>query len=161
MVWHLLQLELAVAVLLTQPVVLGNEPTVVPLLNRDRGDLRDRILQAASSPTQNVLLVLNGVQADERPEASWEVHVEPAGNVEQRNSLVGVVSLFGREQGPGKFVFAIDQSIHAAAKKGLQVRFVPTSGIVIEGAPQAANVRSTVTIGEVSVVIETPEPGER
>lgn len=157
MLGHLLQLELVFTLLLAQPVVLGQEPTIVPMVPLEGSKTRNRVLEAARAPTQNVLLVLKGLKADVRPEVSWEVHVEPAGvSVGARGtSLVGVVSLFGREHESADFVFAIDNAITAAGDKGVQLRFVPTSGVVVEGAPQAAKVRSTVTIGEVSLAIET------
>jgi hypothetical protein len=161
MVWHLLQLELVFAVLLTQPVVLGKGPAIVPMLTAEGSELPNRVLDAARAPAENVLLVLKGVEAEVRPEVSWEVYVEPAGTRvgEQGTSLVGVVSLFGQERDSAEFVFAIDKAIVAAGEKDLQVRFVPTSGVVIEGAPQAITVRSTITIGEISLAIETAKPG--
>jgi hypothetical protein len=157
MAWHLLQLELVFALLLQQPVVLGKGPAVVPVLTAEGSKLPNRVLEAARTPAENVLLVLKRVEADVRPEASWEVYVEPAGTPvgEQGSSLVGVVSLFGRERESAEFVFAIDKALVGAGKQGLQVRFVPTSGVVVDGAPQAATVRSTVRIGEISLAIET------
>jgi hypothetical protein len=160
MLWHLLQLELVFALLLQQPVVLGKGPAIVPMLTAAGSKLPNRVLEAARAPAENVLLVLKGIEAKARPEVSWEVYVEPAGTPvgEQATSLVGVVSLFGQERGSAEFVFAIDKALVAAGGKGLQVRFVPTSGVVIEGAPQAATVRSPVTIGEISLAIETAKP---
>ena len=72
--------------------------------------------------------------------------------------LVGVVSLFDRGNEPAEFVFVLDNAITAAGKKDLQVRFVPTSGVVVEGRPQTAEVRSNVTIGEISLGLETAAP---
>ena len=157
MMWHLLQLELVVTLLLTQSAVLGKEPAIFPVKIEGK-EMRKQVLDAARSPTQNVLLVLKGVEADARPEASWEVYVERAGTsaVEPGSSLVGVVSLFGRERESAQFVFPIDTAINAAGEKALQVRFVPTSGVVVgDGAPQAPNVRSAVRIGTISLAIET------
>jgi hypothetical protein len=161
MVWHLLQLGLVFAVLPKQPVVLGKGPTIVPMLTSEGSKLPNRVLEAARAPAENVLLVLKGVEAEVLPEVSWEVYVEPVGTRvgEQGTPLVGVVSLYGRERESAEFVFAIDKAIVAAGEKRLQVRFVPTSGVVIEGAPQAATVRSTVTVGEISLAIETAKPG--
>lgn len=161
MVWHLLQLELVFAVLLTQPVVLGKGPAIVPILTAEGSKLPDRVLEAARAPAENVLLVLKGVEAKAPPEVSWEVYVEPTGTPggAQGTSLVGVVSLFDRERESAGFVFAIDKAVAAAGEKSLQVRFVPTSAVVVEGVPQAATVRSTVTIGEISLAIETAKPG--
>ena len=76
--------------------------------------------------------------------------------------LVGVVALF--DQGikaegqqnvePAEFMFVLDNALAAAGKRDLQVRFVPTSGVVVDGRPQAAEVRANVTIGEISLAIE-------
>ena len=103
-----------------------------------------------------MVLVLKGVEAESPPQVSWEVHVEPAGATPgaQGTYLVGVFSLFDREREPAEFLFVLDNAIAAAGKKGLQVRFVPISGVVVEGQPQPAEVRSQVTIGEISLGLE-------
>lgn len=157
MVWLLLQLQLVFALVPTQPVVLGKGPAIVPMLTAEGSKLPSRVLEAARAPAENVLLVLKGVDAQKPPEVSWEVYVEPAGTPvgAQGASLVGVISLFGREREPAEFAFAIDKAIVAAGTKGLQVRFVPTSGVVVDGEPQAATVRSIATVSEISLAIET------
>lgn len=158
MMWLLLQLQLAFAVLPAQPVVLGEEPAIVPLVTGEDGKLSDRVIHAARAPTENVLLVLKGVEAKERPDASWEVYVQPATSAgEQGGSLVGIVSFF--DQKSAEFVFAIDKAIAAAGEQPVQIKFVPTSGVVIDGAPQPATVHSPATIGEITLVIEEAETG--
>ena len=128
----------------------------LPLVSREDKTLSKRIFEAARSPAQNVVLVLKGVEAKARPEGSWEVHVEPAGVTLDAEGpyLVGVVSLFDRGREPAEFLFVLDNAIVAAGKADLQLRFVPTSGVVVEGKPQAAEVRTSVTIGEISLAIE-------
>jgi hypothetical protein len=165
MVWLLFELELIFSLLLAQPVVLSKEPLTVPLVSREHKTLSKRLFEAAHSPSQNVVLVLKRVEAETRPEATWEVYVEPAGATPaaQGPYLVGVLTLFDRgiksegQQGrePAEFLFALDKAITAAEKRALQVRFVPTSGVVVEGRPQKAEVRSNVTIGEIGLAIET------
>jgi hypothetical protein len=165
MVWLLFELELIFSLLLAQPVVLSKEPLTVPLVSREHKTLSKRLFEAAHSPSQNVVLVLKRVEAETRPEATWEVYVEPAGATPAAEGpyLVGVMTLFdlgiksegqqGRE--PAEFLFALDKAIATAGKTALQVRFVPTSGVVVEGRPQKADVRSHVTIGEIGLAIET------
>ena len=139
-----------------QPVALGKEPVTLPLVSREEQTLGKRLFDAARSPAQNVVLVLKGVEAESPPQVSWEVHVEPAGATPgaQGTYLVGVFSLFDREREPAEFLFVLDNAIAAAGKKGLQVRFVPISGVVVEGQPQPAQVHSQVTIGEISLGLE-------
>ena len=169
MVWLLLDLALIATIFLAQPLVLGKEPVTLPLVTLEDRSLRQRLVEVARSPSQNVVLVLNGVESNIRPEASWEVHVEPAGvSPDVRDSsLVGVVSLFdrgirsaeGQAREPAQFFFALDTAIATAGERALQVRFVPISGVVDRGGPQAAEVRANVTIREISLAIETaPRP---
>ncbi len=165
MVWLLLDLALVATIFLARPLVLGKEPVTLPLVTMEDRSLRQRLVDVARSPSQNVVLVLNGVEANSRPEASWEVHVEPVGvTPDARDSfLVGVVSLFdrgirsaaGQERDPAQFLFALDTAIATAGERALQVRFVPISGVVDRGGPQAANVRANVTIREVNLAVET------
>jgi hypothetical protein len=165
--WVLLGLEVISTLLLAQPVVLSNEPLTLPLVSSEDKTLRNHLFEAARSPTQNVVLLLKGVKADAPPEVSWEVYVEPLGSTldAQGPYLVGVFSLFDRgirsegqqNREAAEFLFVLDNAIAAAGKKALQVRFVPTSGVVVDGQPQTAEVRSNVTIGEISLAIE-PAP---
>ena len=165
--WLLFELELISTLLLAQPVVLSKEPLTLPLVSREDKTLSKRLFEVARSPTQNAVLVLRGVEAEARPEASWEVYVEPAGTTSDAQGpyLVGVVSLFDRgimsegqqNREPAEFLFVLDNAIVAAGKRDLQVRFVPTSGVVVNGQPQTAKVRSNVTIGEISLAIEAAQ----
>ncbi|HET9475255.1 MAG TPA: hypothetical protein VFO82_15250 [Steroidobacteraceae bacterium] len=155
--WLLFELEAIFSVLLAQPVVLGKAPVTLPLLSREDQALNRRISEAARSPAQNVVLVLKGIEAQSRPEVSWEVHVEPAGAIPdaQGPHLVGVFSLFNSGRDPGEFLFVVDNAIAAAGKKDLQVRFVPISGVVVDGKPLPTEVRANVTIGAISLALES------
>lgn len=163
----LMELKLISTLLLAQPVVLSGEPLTLPLASREDKALSTRLFEVAQSPAQNVVLVLKGVVAEARPQASWEVHVEPAGATpgDPGPYLVGIVSLFDRgimskgqqNREPAEFLFVLDEAIAAAGKKDLQVRFVPTSGVVVDGQPQPVVVRSNVTIGEISLAIEAAQ----
>jgi hypothetical protein len=157
LVWLLFELEVIFTLLQAQPVVLGKEPVTLPLLSREDKTRSKRLFEAVRSPDQNVVLVLKGVEAQARPGVSWEVHVEPAGATPDASApyLVGVVSLFDGDRQPVEFLFVLDAAMAAAGKRDLQVRFVPTSGVVVEGQPQKADVRANVTIGEIALAIET------
>jgi hypothetical protein len=156
MVWLLFELQVIFTLLLTQPVLLGKEPVTLLLVSHKDKTLSNRLFEAVRSPSQNVVLVLKGVESKAPPEVSWEVHVEPAGAKPGAGDpcLVGVVSLFDRGREPAEFLFVLDDAIAAAGKKDLQVRFVPTTGVVVDGQPQAVEIRSNVTIGEISLAIE-------
>jgi len=151
--WLLFELE--VILMLAQPAQLGDAPVTIPLASLDDKRVARRLFEAASSPAQNVVLILKGVKTQAAPGASWEVHVEPTGATpdDQGRNLVGVVSSY--DPAPGEFLFVIDPVINAAGKKNLQVRFVPTSGLVVGGKAQPAEVRPGVTIGEIALAIET------
>jgi hypothetical protein len=162
-VWLSFELEVICSLLLAQPATLGGKPLTLPLVSFEtqrqtqRQTHRERILDAARSPSLNVVLVLKDVTAATHPGISWEVHVEPVGAKPDAagSSLVGVVSLFEGAPAPAEFFFVLDGVIAATGKKNLQVRFVPMSGVVVGGRPQAVDVRSTATIGQISVGIET------
>ena len=154
--WLIFELQVIFTLALTQPVVLSSEPVSLPLVSREDRTLGKRLGEAARSPALNVVLVLKGVESAGRPEVSWEVYVEPAGTtqVAQGPYLVGVFSLFDQRRTPAEFLFVLDNVIAAAGEKDLQVRFVPISGVVVEGQPQSAEVRSNVKIGEISLGLE-------
>jgi len=155
--WLLFQLELIVTLSLSQPVVLGPEPVTLPLVSLgDRVNGR-RLFDAAKSPDENVVLVLKDVRVDAPPGVSWEVHVEAAGNKENANGphLVGLISAYAAEAKPAEFDLVLDDAIVAAGRRDLQLRFVPVSGVEVDGEPQPAELRSSMTIGEISLGIET------
>jgi hypothetical protein len=162
--WLLFGLEVISTLLLAQPVVLSKEPLTLTLVSSEDKTLSSHLFEAARSPAQNVVLLLKDVKAEARPEVSWEIYVEPLGSTldAQGPYLVGVLSLFDRgirsegqqNREPAEFLFVLDNAIAAAGKGALQVRFIPSSGVVVEGQPQTAEVRSNVTIGEISLAIE-------
>ncbi len=160
--WLLIELELISTLALAQPVVLGDETLTLALVSREDRELCRRLKDAARSPAKNVVLLLKGVAADAPPQASWEVHVGRAGAKHDAEgaSLVGVVALFGegvRSEGsgrPAEFVFVLDRAIAAAGAMGLEVTFAPIAAVDVDGKAAPAAVRSTVTIGEISLAID-------
>jgi hypothetical protein len=163
-VWLQFALDVIAAVVLAQPAVLGAEPLALPLPPLEDRMLRDRLCDAVRSPSENVVLVLEDVEAETRPEASWEVYVGPmdAATDPEGPYLVGVVSLFDQgilseerqNREPAEFLFVLDRAIAAAGNEDLQVTFIPTAGVVVDGQPQPVDVRSTVTIGQMSLAID-------
>ena len=155
--WLLFQLELIVTLSLSQPVVLGPEPVTLPLVSYgDRAHGR-RLFDAAKSADENVVLVLKNVTVDAPPGVSWEVHVEAAGSKGAANhpDLVGLISPHEAEGKAAEFDLVLDDAIVAAGRRDLQLRFVPVSGVEVDGKPQPAEVRSSMTIGEISLGIES------
>jgi tyrosinase len=151
-----------------EPVILSREPLTLPLVSREDKALTKQLNDAVRAPAQNVVLVLTGVEAESPPGASWEVYVAPAGAKLDAKSpyFVGIVSLFGqgilseghKDHDPVQFVFPLDKAMAAARAKDLQVTFVPSSGVVVDGRPQPAEVRANVTIGDISIAIEAAQP---
>jgi hypothetical protein len=150
--WLLFGLE--VMWVLAQPAQLGGGPVAIPLVSLDDKQVSRRLFEAACSPEKNVVLILKGVKTQAPPGASWQVHVEPTGANpnEPGRDPVGIISVY--DPVPGRFVFVIDPVINAVGEKDLQVRFVPTTGLVVEGKPQLAEFRSDLTIGEIALAIE-------
>ena len=89
------------------------------------------------------------------PAPHWTLRA-PTSSASSRYSI-GDHSEGQQNREPAEFLFVLDNAIAAAGKKDLQVRFVPTSGVVVEGQPQTAEVRSNVTIGEISLAIESTQ----
>jgi hypothetical protein len=157
-VWLQFALDVIAAVVLAQPAVLGEEPLTLPLASRDDRTLRGRLCEAVRSPSENVVLVLEDVRAEARPEALWEVYVGPtdAAADPARPDLVGVVSLFdqgimsGNRQNrePAEFLFVLDRAIAAAGNQDLQVTFIPAAGVVGGGRPKARRGGYNVTKGK-------------
>jgi hypothetical protein len=154
--WLLFQLELIVTLSLSQPVVLGDAPVTLPLVSRDDRGHGRRIYDAAKSPDETVVLVLKNVTVDAPPGVSWEVHVEAAdGKSGARDPrLVGLVSAYVPEDEPAQFDLVLDEAITAAGRRDLQLRFVPVSGVEVDGKPLPPEFRSSMMIGEISVGIE-------
>lgn len=162
--WLSFVLELIARIVLPEPAVLGAEPVTFGLGSHADRPLGERLDEAVRSPSESVVLVLGEVRADARPEVSWEVYVAPAGAATDPEGpqLVGIVALFDRgiasagrpSPEPAKFVFVLDRAIAAAGSADLQVTFAPAAGIVVDGRPQAVEVRSRVTIGEISLAID-------
>jgi hypothetical protein len=146
-------------------VELGSDPVSIQI---DVRRARQRLISAADSPAQTVLIQFEDISADKNPGASWEVYVGLPLNAQadpHGPHFVGAISLFAagvRSEAHGQFqptavAFSLDKAIPAAFRNNaskLEVRFVP-SGILINGKPSQPNVTSKVRIGRISLAIET------
>jgi hypothetical protein len=131
----------------------------------------ERLKAIAESETESVLLQLKCVQSDRPPGAIWEVYVGlPADAKPNAESpyFVGIVALFGdgikseaKQHEFAEFVYPLDRAISAAEGSGLQATFVPSSGVVVDGRPQPAEVKSPVRIAEVNLLLDTTQAGEQ
>ncbi len=130
--------------------------------------LGERLALAAKTQEETLILQFTAIEADRNPGAAWEVYVGlPAGAKPDAESpnFVGNVALFGdgiKGEGhhPAQFTFALNRALRASADpSALQVTFVPTSGIVVDGRPVPAEVRAPVRIGEVNILVEKKRAG--
>jgi tyrosinase len=145
------------------PIKLGPEPVSFEI---DVRQLRAQLGPVAESRTDQLLLRLDGLEADRQPGAVWEVYVGTgaAGARPDSPSYVGNLSLFGKgirgdthgEFEPARAVFVINRAMAAALKQGgdrVPVTFIP-HGILVDGKPSTPQVESPVTIGSASLMIQ-------
>ena len=102
----------------------------------------------------NLVLVLKNVTVDAPPGVSWEVHVEPVGGEGDPRDphLVGLISAYLPEDKPAQFDLVLDEAIKSAGRRDLQLRFVPVSGVEVDGQPHPAEFRSSMSIGEILAI---------
>ena len=146
------------------PVELGAERVSIPI---DIKAIKQRMLSAAQSTSQTLLLKFDQVEAERQPGVVWEVYVGlPPGKEPDAQSpyFVGTMTLFStgiRSQmkhnyKPAEFQFALDRALANALRTNadtLEVTILP-SPILIEGKPTKPKVASKVRIGRVSIAIE-------
>lgn len=170
-IWNPPFFEVAVIARFKKPFRLTKTPVRIPLTAANAGtrSFPSKLLQAVRTPGKNAVLQLKGVEAERHPGASWQVFVGPAGLTPDPRSpfFVGVMGLFGggiksRKSGhyhPGDFAFPIGKAILGAGDaSNLQVVFVPTSGVEVQGRPLPAEVRADLTVAEMSIVIDEAMP---
>jgi tyrosinase len=150
---------------LPQPLQLDNTVRTLPLAAREDRGISTRLATLAQSQNDTVVLQFNNVQAERNPGAAWEVYVGLAPNARPdalSPNFVGCVALFGdgvRGEGhhnmPAQFTFPLNRALRAAnGPNALQVTLVPTSGVVVDGRAQPAQVRAPVQIGEVALLLD-------
>ena len=159
--------ELIRNIRLERPLVLDKDIRVLPLMALEERELTRRIVSLAKSGTDTVILQLKNVEADAQPGAMWQVYVglPPNAKYDARSPyFVGNVAMFGdgvKGEGhhPAEFTFPLNRAIRAlSARSSLQVTFVPSSGVVVDGRPQPAEVKAPVRIGEVNLLIDKAQP---
>ena len=148
------------------PVELGGERVSVPI---DIKEIAKRIAAVAESRTDMLLLQLDDVEAERQPGVVWGVFVGLPEGGEATAGIaahVGSLSMFGaairseaghgRAFQPARFVFPLNRAVQAALKESsekLTITFVP-QGIVVNGRATRPEVKATVKIGKMSLVIE-------
>lgn len=153
--WPLIVAVQILAVDLPHPLELGQDAVEITLIASDDVDLGRRVNSIAADPKQNLVLHLRSVEADEKPEVSWEVYVASSDKADCDNvpALAGILSLYGAPPN-AEFVFPLDPAVVAGEPVGLKVIFRPTSGLVVDGEPVPPTVRTSVRIGGISIETE-------
>jgi hypothetical protein len=153
-----------------RPFLLTKEPVIFPLYGEgvDGKLLGARLAELARTAGKSAVLRLKDVEAKAEPGASWEVYVGPPGLTPDARGpyFVGVVGMFAgglpRRDGhyhAGEFAYPIDRAVAASSDPSkLQVLFVPTSGIEVQGRPLPAEVRANVSVSEVDIVVDEALP---
>jgi hypothetical protein len=146
------------------PVELQGEAVSVPL---ELAGIRGKVAEVLASKADVLLLDLAGVEAEKQPGVSWAVYVGARNDVEagvKGPAYVGTLALFGsgvrsekhHEFKPAHFVYPLNRALQAAIRgnaERVQVMFVPL-GLVVDGKPTRAEVKSPVHIGKMSLVID-------
>src|ERR1700758_3633984 len=146
------------------PVELKGEKVSVPI---DLKEIAAKVATVLESKADTLLLDLDGVEAERQPGVAWAVYVGSPDEAEadvNSPSYVGTLSLFGsgvrsekhHEFKAAHFVYPLNRAAKAALKANaerLQVTFVPL-GIVADGKPTRPEVKSTVRITKISLVID-------
>jgi tyrosinase len=149
------------------PVEVGGERVLIPI---DIKAMKERMLSAADSSSQTLLLIFDKVEAERLPGVVWEVYAGlPAGKTPDPNGpyFVGTMTLFStgiRSQKmhnykPAEFQFALDRVLASALRTKadkLEITIVP-SPILIDGKPTKPRVASPARIGRVSIAIENQQ----
>lgn len=149
------------AVDLPHPLELGQDATEITLIAPADAGLLRRLITVAGDPSENLVLRLHRVEADEVPKVSWEVYVASSDPLDCDNvpELAGILSLYGALPGAA-FVLPLDAALLATQPIGLKVIFRPTSGLIVDGEPVPPNVRTTVRIGDISLETEKASNGK-
>jgi tyrosinase len=168
LIWNPGPIVLAEVARFPRPFPLTKEPVVFSIAeDAEHQGLGARLAELARTPGQTAVLQLKGVEAKMHPGASWEVYVGPADLRPDPNSpyFVGVLGMFaGGLPKPGhyhagEFVYPIDKAVAASGDpSNLQVLFVPTSGIEVQGRPVPPDVRAEVMVSEVCIVVDAALP---
>jgi len=147
-----------------RPFMLRDRPVRLPLVPPEQRNMLPRLAEAARGGG-NLALRVAGIEADAQPGISWEVHVGPSGFTPGPASFVGIFALFGaglktrrNHYHPADFVFPLNKALANGDPARMEVQFVPVSGLAEPAGRERLAVRSSVSVGEVSVVVDAPMP---
>jgi len=149
------------------PVICGPERVSIPI---EIKALRQRMLSAAQSNTQTLVLKFDDVEAERQPGVVWEVYAGlPSGKEPDPESpyFLGTMALFstgvrtkmGHDFKPAEFEFSLNRVIANALRTNadkLEVTIVP-SGILINGKRSQPKVAAPAKIARVSIAIENQQ----
>ncbi|HXV73528.1 MAG TPA: tyrosinase family protein [Sphingomonadales bacterium] len=168
--WIPVLAELKSLVVWQPRTVLSGKPVRVPLAPAaERESLGKQLHAFAPAPRQNAFLQIKGIEAETQPGISWEVYVGPRGfrPVPQSPYFVGIFALFSaglktrkEHYRPAEFAFPLGRVLEAAPDPAnLEVVYVPSSGLETkEPMLEKLDVRSRLTVGEMSVAVDTAMP---
>lgn len=153
--WTLIVAVQILAVDLPRPLELGQDSSEITLIAAGDADMSRRVSTIATDPAENLVLLLHNVEADEKPEVSWEVYVASSDKMDCDNvpALAGILSLYGALPS-AEFVFPLDSAVVAGKPVGLKIIFRPISGLEVDGDPVSPTVRTSVRIGAISLESE-------
>ena len=154
--WTLIIAAEILAIDLFQPLELIEEPVEITLISPDDADLQRQVSRVSADPSENLVLRLSSVEADEASGVSWEVHLVSVQNADcrERSVLIGVLSPFG-VRSDTEFAFSLASAVGAGSPSGLKLIFRPVSGIEKDGEPVPPTVRGTMRIGGILLESET------
>jgi hypothetical protein len=151
------------------PIKIGPDPVEIPLdLRRIEAQLSPRILESRS---QNLILEMDGIEADKQPEISWEVYIglpQGAKPDPEGPHFVGIISLFGagirsgdghHKFTPARAAFPLSRALRAAGRnlkpEAVMLTIVPSS-LLIKGKLVPMKPAANVTIVNLSISAEVP-----
>ena len=153
------------------PVICGAERVTIPI---DVKAIRQRMLSAAESTSQTLVLRFEDVEADRQPGVVWEVYAGlPAGKEPDPDGpyFVGTMALFSagvrgqmrHDFKPAEFEFPLDRVIANALRTNadkMEITIVP-SAILINGKRAKPKVAAQARIARVSIAIENQQKRTR
>ena len=152
------------------PITLTSDPSMVTI---DLKELTGKVQPLLDSTTDQIALELLDVEAESAPGVVWDVFVGAPKDTmpdSQSPSFVGSVALFGagirreatHEFRPARFLLPMKRALAASLQENkgqLSIRFVP-QGVLVEGKPSAPDLKSSVRIGRIGIIVErTQESG--
>lgn len=123
------------------------------------------IYTTAAEDKEQLVLQISTVEADTQPGISWDVYLVPKNKRPSTDFLLGTMSLFSaglkdkkHHYTPAEFLFPINRALQKSDGSELEVVFVPTMGFDSDEINKQLKVKSKVSIGSVSIVVDEAIP---